>query len=61
MLGILRRISDQTGLYDVMMHIKLSEWRLAGRLTYRSDNRWTNRLLEWMPRDARRLEKRSRA
>lgn len=67
MLGITKRerkrinwIRDQTGVIDVICHIKLQKWRWAGHVARTSDNRWTKRLLEWRPRDARRPQGRPR-
>lgn len=65
MLGMTRRdrkrinwIRGQTGVTEVLGHIKSQKWRWAGHLACISDNRWTKRLLEWRPRDAGRPQKR---
>jgi hypothetical protein len=61
MLGITKRdrktvtwIRQQTGLQDIVVRIKQQKWQWAGHLARTNDNRWTKRVTEWIPLDAKR-------
>ncbi len=67
MLGIIWRdkkraswIREQTKVEDILMTIKNKKWTWAGYVMRKLDNRWTMRVTEWQPRNARRNQGRQR-
>ena len=61
MLGITRRdrksnkwIREQTKVMDVVEKIRTLKWRWAGHVARMQDNRWTNVITSWYPRDGTR-------
>ena len=65
MLGITLRdkkrttwIREQTKVRDIIEIIKEQKWRWAGHIARREDDRWTKRLVEWIPRGHKRSRKR---
>ena len=51
-------IREQTQVEDILAQIKRKKWRWAGHVMRRSDNRWTTRTTEWVPRDGIRSKAR---
>lgn len=47
-------VRRQTGVRDVVMEIKKAKWRWAGHVIRRTDDRWTERLTSWYPREGKR-------
>lgn len=65
MLGFTRRdkkrnawIREQTKVTDVIGRVKKLKWNWAGHLARRNDDRWTTKVLFWIPRDKKRPRKR---
>ena len=65
MLGITLRerkrttwIREQTKVRDIIEIIKEQKWRWAGHIARREDDRWSKRLVEWIPRGHKRSRKR---
>ena len=48
-------IRQKTGVTDIMEKVRQSKWRWAGHVARFQDNRWTHRLTEWQPREAKRM------
>ena len=46
-----KRIRQQTKLQDIMQSIKKLKWKWACHMMRNTDNRWTERLIEWTPLD----------
>lgn len=44
-------IRSRTRVKDIIQQIKERKWRWAGHVARMTDNRWTKRLTEWVPRD----------
>ena len=53
-------IRMQTKVEDILATIKKKKWTWAGHVMRRSDNRWTLRITEWIPRESRRSRGRKR-
>ena len=65
MLGFTRRdrkrntwIREQTKVTDVICRVKKLKWNWVGHLARRNDDRWTTKVLYWIPRDKKRPRKR---
>lgn len=44
----------KTGVANILVDIKRTKWTWAGHVRCRTDNRWTVRATEWLPRDGKR-------
>lgn len=44
-------IREKTRLEDIIVEIKRKKWTWTGHVVRRTDNRWTIRITEWIPRD----------
>ena len=53
-LHIAQRVIERKMLHLTSYGKKQEKWRLAGHLSRRDDNRWTQRLTEWQPRTGKR-------
>lgn len=47
-------VRETTKVKDIIKHIKRSKWRWAGHIARITDNRWTIRLTNWIPRSSLR-------
>ena len=47
-------IRQQTKVRDITAEIKKKKWTWAGHVARMKDNRWTQRLSDWQPRDGHR-------
>lgn len=47
-------IREQSRVEDSTVQIKKNKWTWAGPVVRRTDNRWTTRATEWVPRDGAR-------
>ena len=47
-------IREQTQVRDIIEVIKKNKWTWAGHVMRRTDNRWTKRITEWIPREGTR-------
>jgi hypothetical protein len=47
-------IRQRTKVTDIALRISILKWRWAGHISRRTDNRWSNRFLEWRPRLGKR-------
>ena len=57
MVGVTRKdrvrntdLRERTKVRDIIQDIKTKQWRWAGHLARRQDNRWTHIITEWTPR-----------
>ena len=53
-------VREQTKVEDFLTTIKKKKWTWAGHIMRRTDNRWTIRITEWVPRDCKRSRGRKR-
>lgn len=60
--GITRRdrkrntwVRGKTGVTDIIDKVKALKWKWAGHWDQKKDNCWTSLLLNWTPRNLRRL------
>ncbi len=53
-------IREQTKVEDILARIKMRKWSWAGHIMCRTDNRWTKRVIEWQPRNCKRIQGRQR-
>ena len=67
MLGIKlsHRISNQvvrktTKMIDIVERVKALKWNWAGHLSRMTNDRWTKKIVEWIPRDGTRSRGRQR-
>lgn len=51
-------IREQTKVCDVIRKIKSLKWKWAGHVARREDDRWTKRVIEWIPLDVKRPRQR---
>ncbi|GFS02008.1 endonuclease-reverse transcriptase [Elysia marginata] len=50
----------RTGVQDVVQFALKQKWKWAGHVDRFDDNRWTQRVTEWQPREGRRARGRQR-
>ena len=53
-------IRKRTGVQDIVQFVLKQKWKWAGHVARLSDNRWTQRVTEWQPREGRRARGRQR-
>ena len=47
-------IRNKTGIRDIIETVKRKKWTWAGHISRMRDDRWTNTVTEWRPRDGKR-------
>ena len=53
-------VRKQIKVKDIIKVVKMRKWTWAGHVSRRTDNRWTQRLTQWQPRDGKRSRGRQR-
>ena len=53
-------IRKKTGVQDIVQFVLKQKWKWAGHVARLTDNRWTQRVTEWQPREGRRARGRQR-
>ena len=53
-------IRKRTGVQDVVQFVLKQKWKWAGHVARTNDNRWTQRVTEWQPREGRKTRGRQR-
>ena len=53
-------IRKRTRVQDIVQFVLKQKWKWAGHVARLDDNRWTQRVTEWQPREGRRSRGRQR-
>ena len=53
-------IRKRTRVQDIVQFVLKQKWKWAGHVARLDDNRWTQRVTEWQPRECRRSRRRQR-
>lgn len=49
-----REIRERTNVVDIVKYVAKQKWKWAGHVARLQDNRWTQRITEWQPRNGKR-------